>query len=91
MLECYSEVVKKARKEHKCECCDLIIPKGKLYSHASGKYDGEFFTRKLHARCQEVLNKYISEESPYGEFHWDWVHEWINDNDIKLDESEDKK
>jgi hypothetical protein len=52
----YDEKRRKARKEHRCIECKLPIPKGFEYYAASGKWDGEVETMKLHEECREALN-----------------------------------
>lgn len=41
-----SEQVRKSRKQRRCDGCfnPDAIGRGELYSHQSGKFDGEFFT-----------------------------------------------
>ena len=53
----FGEVVRKARKIHKCcECGEEIRP-GESYRVDSGKYDGEFFSEKTCLLCAEIRGK----------------------------------
>ena len=43
MMEFYNDAVHKATKNHKCDLCCHLIPKGQKYHRQSEKYDGDFF------------------------------------------------
>jgi len=61
MTEFYSEtLVKKTRKDHRCDGCGKLIPIGSQALRYSGKFDGEFGTFVHHPECREAecaLNK----------------------------------
>lgn len=79
MIELYRECVYKASKEHKCEICGRTIKIGESYSRESGKFNGEFFDRCLDTTCAKIIETYISECSPYGEYWVDEVVDWLID------------
>lgn len=57
--EVYSQVLRRARKEHDCgECADTIMP-GDLYEHFSGLWEHGWETHKTCARCVNVRNDYF--------------------------------
>jgi hypothetical protein len=51
---------RKARKEYKCDLCNLLIGKGELYNYENCKLDGELYTWRMHEICAFVLNNCIS-------------------------------
>lgn len=61
MLEIYSEVLRKARKEHTCHICGKMIEKGERYHHETGKWDGDFFNRNTCKVCALIRNDYLAE------------------------------
>lgn len=77
MLEFYTDVIHKARKEHKCEFCNDVIKVGKKYHRQSGKYDGEFFDRKIHMECDNMISEYCSENREYDDISYDAVNDWV--------------
>lgn len=52
--EFYAEAMRRARKAHKCCECGDPIAAGDLYHYASGNSDGDFFTAKTCASCEEI-------------------------------------
>lgn len=78
MIEFYNHRKSVAIKDHTCEYCGKIIHKGEKYSYESGKYDGDFFVRKLCHTCYNILQEYCSEEGA-GEFVWEYITEWLQD------------
>jgi hypothetical protein len=78
MLDFYSHEYPVARKIHKCEFCHCNIPRGQRYSYESGKYDGDFFVRKLCPECNAILSDYCDEYS-YDEFEWTDISDWLKD------------
>ena len=59
MLEFYNSYIRTARKAHKCEYCEKEIMVGEKYGYESGKFEGDFFTRKLCIPCRKMLDAYI--------------------------------
>lgn len=51
--EFYDTVQRVARKEHKCDECQGVIPKGTKYHYGAGKTDGDFWWYKLCLKCDE--------------------------------------
>lgn len=78
MLDFYTQRYPVAQKEHECEYCHCIIPKGKRYSYETGKFDGDMFVRKLCPECRAILNDYCNENSD-EEFDWWEVSDWLSD------------
>lgn len=78
MLEFYRQRYPVARKEHECEYCHRIIPKGERYSYEAGKFDGDMFSRKLCSECMSILNDYFI-ENDVEEFDWWEVSDWLSD------------
>lgn len=78
MLDFYSHTYPVARKEHECEFCHCVIPKGKRYSYEKGKYDGDIFARKLCPECNSILYDYCNENG-YEEFDWWTISDYLSD------------
>lgn len=71
-MEFYRHARMTARKPHTCEYCNESIAAGQKYSRETGKWDGEFFVRKLCLTCEMILREFIS-ESGEEEFDWPYV------------------
>ena len=78
MMEFYDCSDRRAKKEHKCDFCNKTIRPGEKYSYEKGKYDGEFFTRKLCNTCALALSMYLH-ESLEDEIDWWRVSDWLVD------------
>lgn len=81
MMEFYTSNKVKARKVHVCEMCGGQINPGEEYQRESGKYDGEFFDRKLHLDCLSVLEEYCSNvdtEFTYEDVYEYWVETYCH-------------
>jgi len=74
-LEFYTERIHKAKKEHKCEGCNEIIPIGETYNKQTGKFEHEFFERNLHLKCANTLAEML-DDNRECEFTWEDVPEW---------------
>ena len=83
-MELYHKQNVKARKPHKCEFCKKVIAAGKTYSYESGKYEGDFFQRKLCLTCSKMLDLFCR-YTEYDEFSWDWIQEWLSNNYCKAE------
>lgn len=77
-LEFYHITQRKARKEHSCEMCYDKIVVGELYHHEVGKYDGDFFDRKLHTACQKVLREAM-DDMKEDEYDYEMIADWWHD------------
>lgn len=78
MMDFYNQTLHVARKENECEFCGKkIMPKEK-YSYETGKYDGDFFTRKLCTPCFNMLREYCNQHDD-EEFDWWWIQDWLHD------------
>ncbi|MHB1153543.1 MAG: hypothetical protein ACYCWE_21030 [Eubacteriales bacterium] len=82
-LEFYSQSIPKARKEHKCEMCRLTIEKGERYSYLAGKFEGEFFERKLHIKCGDILQEALKAMRE-DEFDYYMITDWWTDNKCSI-------
>lgn len=77
MMEFYSSYTPIAKKPHTCEMRGGVINPGERYSYEAGKYDGDFFQRKLHLDCLSVLSDFCSEVD--CEFTYDEILDWWRD------------
>lgn len=77
MMEFYSERKSIARKVHTCELCGGKISPGETYYRETGKWDGDFFSRALHAHCHFMEQDYCCEVD--NEFSWDDITDYIAD------------
>lgn len=74
MMDFYNAKIQTARKTHKCEMCGQDIKPGEQYSYESGMWDGDFFVRKLHIGCNNILSEYCREID--NEFDYDSITEY---------------
>lgn len=72
------DLIKSARKEHKCDYCCKPIHKGDTYYSESGKYCGDFFQRKMHIFCMKIFEDYCSNVGD-EEFDWEEVDEFVRE------------
>ncbi len=77
-MEFYKERKHTAHKEYTCEMCGKPINIGKEYWEETGKFEGDFFARRLHPRCHNFETKYCCDIDP--EFCWDGVQDHIQDD-----------
>ena len=65
--ECFTEVMIKARKEHKCcECGDIIMP-GQIYRREKGIWNGKWDCFDTCSVCSAIRDDYCSCGFIYGE------------------------
>jgi hypothetical protein len=57
----------KARKDHQCESCGLLIPKGYVYNRIDGLHDGEMGSLKTHIECDTAFHKAMK-QCPYSDY-----------------------
>jgi hypothetical protein len=67
MPSCFTQVNRKARKEHKCCECSETIKKGETYSYTSGVWDGTGQSFKQCTNCREIMDAAISYVSEYDD------------------------
>ncbi|NDI85097.1 hypothetical protein [Undibacterium crateris] len=78
----YREVIRTARKEHKCCECRGVIQRGEKYHFHSGIWDGETHSFKVCADCTELRQMVIDDcqlcpdESPGFSCLGDDLEEW---------------
>lgn len=72
-MEFYNERHHVARKCHVCECCRSVIPPKEKYVVQTGKFEGDFFSRKWCLDCEIVMEYYFNRLSSESEFDYDDV------------------
>lgn len=79
--EFYDTTERKARREHKCCECGMMIHVGEKYLDIVGKWDGEVSQFRQHLRCAdacEMIRDTIDGECiPFG-YLFDWYGEVPN-------------
>ena len=68
----------KARKNHRCDLCGMLINSGEKYHRFSGKYDDMMFVSTLHLDCERVVRAYTLEHNE-DEWNEDWVFDWLRE------------
>lgn len=58
--------VKKARKEHQCDCCGGPIPKGASYLKHFSVFDGSVTTEKQCPACTEMVAEFRKHHGQYS-------------------------
>ena len=56
MLETLEDTYPKARKNHICNFCAGLIPRGDKYHYQVIVNDGDIYTWKSHLHCDEIAN-----------------------------------
>lgn len=76
----YTETHPKAAKIHKCCECHQEIPKGSVYQHVKGLWDGDWRTFKTCEQCEGQREDYrlqVSEQPPF-----ELLRDWCINSDI---------
>jgi hypothetical protein len=60
VCSCAKEVIRKARKQHKCCECGNVINIGENYQYVSGIWDGEPSSYKTCESCSSVRDSFIA-------------------------------
>ena len=47
----------KARKEHRCNYCGHVIPKGDTYHRSTHVFDGRLYDWKCHLKCNDLSSE----------------------------------
>lgn len=72
---CWSEKIRRARKQHRCGECGEAIVVGVQYEYASGIWDGSASSHKTCMSCVEIRNHFSCGEGwVYGEV-WSQLEE----------------
>ena len=79
MMEFYNERHHVARKCHVCECCRSVISPKEKYVVQTGKFEGDFFSRKWCLDCEIVMNYYFDALATDEYFDYDDVDYDIQD------------
>lgn len=74
----YREIIRKAKKPHKCIECRKTISPGETYYYTTGKWDGNIEVYKTCFDCQSVKNAFFCESYFFGTI-WDDVQEHIDE------------
>lgn len=67
MIENISNSHPVARKDHICDLCGCVIPKGEKYRLQTNVYDGRIYNFACHSDCDEVASRL----NFYGECDYD--------------------
>jgi len=60
----YRDTIRKARKQHECELCGVIIEKGETYHDKAGvEFDGLWSSRECN-KCRPIIIEFLNSE------HW---------------------
>lgn len=79
MLECYTQRFPLAKKWHKCDLCDGVIPPGEKYYRFSGVDSGAFFDQKYHLSCKNILEAYTLSNGDFDEIDFWSVEDWVRE------------
>jgi hypothetical protein len=77
-METIADDVRKARKNHICDYCGLIIEKGTMYDRQVNKDGGEVYTFKSHPSCAKLAND-------LGMFDW---NDGVSSDDFRTEVQE---
>jgi len=78
----YTETHPTAAKSHRCCECYDEIPKGAVYQHVKGLWDGRWGSFKTCERCESQIEDYrlqVGEQPPFG-----LLRDWCFNSDIKF-------
>ena len=53
----HNETLGVARKNYKCEHCAKLIAAGASHTKVAGKFDGEFYSVRVHSDCHQLWGK----------------------------------
>lgn len=99
MSELLTTRKQKARRDHRCDYCALIITKGTIYDVSTMKYDGDLYRWINHIECHALASKLKwfdnCDEGLTGDDFRESLHEEYRQimiaTDIELYESKDFK
>ena len=66
MSDIHNRKTVNTRKEHRCEGCFEIIPKGTKAEHCKGKWDGRFYDYHLCEPCRKYMDTYMDDLADTG-------------------------
>ena len=85
------ETVRTARKDHSCIWCNMPIEAGEKYLDRAYKFEGSFYTDKLHLDCNEALGNSddLDGFEPYNQYRGKTMKESedIRDKEIEAEDS----
>lgn len=79
MMQCQTDVIRKARKQHECYECGDAIPIGAKYEYSSGVWDGRPRSFKTCLSCVEIRNHFSCEGWIYGQLWSDLEENFFPD------------
>lgn len=59
--EVWVETPRKARKPHRCDCCNGVIKPGETYTHHFSKFDNSLSDQKKCPACTEAMKEFAAE------------------------------
>lgn len=86
-------VIRCAQKEHVCYLCGQKIEKGEPYRLHVGKFEGYFYSNKLHMDCHMMVEAYWSEADLQSGEGWDdqlvmdFVDQWLHEDGYEVPKS----
>jgi len=77
----FSNIIRKARKEHKCYECNRIIMIGESYYYSKGNWDGRWLDFKTCIECENLRYelRYEGEYAPFGD-----LMEWKSEDERQV-------
>lgn len=81
----------KARKDHKCNFCGGVIPKGQEYQRQGIVHEGSLYTWKAHFRCLDICSELRMHDNCDEGVTEDDFYEIINEEFHKLEGEQDLK
>lgn len=77
-----TEVKRKARKSHRCECCRQAIVAGSEYLSLSGVWQGDFHHSRQHIDCRSLWNAVFDHwGDPWDGMAYDLVWVFLDQGD----------
>lgn len=71
---------RKARKDHRCDWCYGVIPKGEVYRNSCHVHGGDIYTFKNHLSCE----KWVKERGLFEGRWGDGVSDYVFQEDVMV-------
>ena len=77
----FSNIIRKARKEHRCYQCKRVILVGENYHHQKGNWDSKWDEFRVCMECENLRYKlrYDGEYAPFGD-----LMEWKSEDERQV-------
>jgi hypothetical protein len=78
----YRDIVRTARKEHKCDLCHGVIHKGEKYHDKAGNSANDesvIYSANECEACQPVITEFMKSSYADEGYCDEWMHEWWRD------------